>query len=540
MTLHGKEVSRAKMAGALALLCGVWLFTFNSSALAAGVGHCSVLARPGLMSHTTIRSAVMVAANFSKKLPAYCEVKGIISPVPASHIGVVYRLPSHWNGKMIGLGGGGFAGNVTMREAAPYLAAGYATAQTDTGHPNPSALNSDWVLNASGHLNKAQVIDFGYRAVHEMTKVGKTVIAAYYGRPQSKSYFIGCSTGGRQGLMEVQRFPTDYNGVVAGAPVNNVQVYTNGLLRTQFFHKKKGSNLTASQVRAVAAASMKACDEADGLKDGIITDPRTCKWDPAALECGKTTSKICLTPQQVRTVRNVYAGVTLPDGMVAADPDLHGVEPNWIIRSIGNQKLPEGTDAVLPSRFVTRLMLEARNYNLMKFNPQKEMPRLLNSFAARQTLAVNPDILPFVERGGKLVLWQGFDDPGPSPFETIKYFEAVAHTVGPQLGHGTDAAAVGQSVRLFLAPGVYHCGGGPGASAFNRAKVINNWVEKGLAPDRILASRRDSSMKRPLCPYPDLPYYRGHGSADDPANFVCAETSQLTSAASTIDGVQKR
>ncbi len=526
------ELTRNHTAGALGLLAGALLASVWSPAWAAG--DCSALAKAKLFDHTTISSARMVAADAAKKLPAYCEVTGTISPVPASHIGVVYRLPADWNGKMIGLGGGGFAGNVTMREAAPYLADGYAVAQTDAGHPSPDGRDSDWVLDSSGHLNKAQVVDFGYRAVHEMTEIGKTIIAAHYGKPQSKAYFIGCSTGGRMGLMEVQRFPTDYNGVVSGAPVSNVQVYTNGALRTQFFHKQKGSNLTAAQVRAVAAASVAACDEDDGLKDGIITDPRSCKWDPVALECGKTSSKVCLTPQQVTTVRNVYAGVTLADGIVAADPDLRGAEPNWIPRSIGNNEMPQGQDAVLPSRFVTRLMLERRDYDVMKFDPEKEMPRLLNSFAAREALAVNPDILQFVKNGGKLVLWHGFDDPGPSPLETIKYFESVARTVGPQLGHGTDAAAIGQSVRLFLAPGVYHCGGGPGVSKFDAAAVIDDWVEKDKAPARIIASREKPPMERPLCPYPTLPYYSGHGSADDPASFVCQETRRQISEASTV------
>lgn len=510
-------------------------FLVSLSVPAWGATDCSVLTKPGLFDHTTISSATMVVADPAKSMPAYCEVKGTVSPVPESHIGVVYRLPTDWNGKMIGLGGGGFAGNVTMREASPYLADGYAIAQTDAGHPSPNGADSDWVLKSPGDLNKAQVVDFGYRAVHEMTKIGKMVIAAHYGRPQSKAYFIGCSTGGRMGLMEVQRYPDDYIGVVAGAPVNNVEVYISGIMRTQFFHKKKGDDLTVAQTRAVAAASMAACDEADGIKDGIITDPRTCKWDPAALKCGKIASKVCLTPQQITTVRNAYSGVTLPNGIVAADPILHGAELNWIQRSIGTKKVPLGSDSVLASRFVTRMMLENPNYDIMKFNPQKEMPRLLNSFAARKILAVNPDILPFIERGGKLVLWHGFDDPGPSPLETIKYFDAVARTVGPQLGHGTDSTAIGQSVRLFLAPGVYHCGGGPGVSKFDAAGVIDNWVERGKAPQRIIASHENPPMTRPLCPYPALPYYSGHGSTADPASFVCRGTGHLFPAASSAN-----
>ena len=220
----------------LILLGSALLLLTSGAASAADAGSCAALTKADLFDHTTIASAKMMAANPAENLPAYCEVRGTISPVPASHIGVVYRLPEHWNGKMVGLGGGGFAGNVTLNRfdagssinsAAAKLREGFAVAQTDTGHPSPNPGDTSWILKSKGHFNMAQMVDFGYRAVHEMTKIGKDVIARYYGHKEDKAYFIGCSTGGRQGLEEVTRYPDDYNGVVAGAPVSNIQVYTN-------------------------------------------------------------------------------------------------------------------------------------------------------------------------------------------------------------------------------------------------------------------------------------------------------------------------
>ena len=369
-------------------------------------------------------------------------------------------------------------------------------------------------MKAKGEFNEPPVIDFGYRAVHLMTVIGKDVVAKYYGRAQDKAYFVGCSTGGRQGLMEVTRYPADYDGVVAGAPVSNYQVFTNATLRTQFFHKTKGSNLTPALVNAVHDAVMAACDAKDGLRDGIITDPRRCKWDPAVLECGKTESKTCLTSEQVATVRNDYAGLTLPDGIVVANPFPRGGELNWLSRSIGNDRTPLGIDALLGAGFLSNIMMKDPHYDIMTFNPETDLSKIVDSEGAKKFLVTDTDLSPFLKRGGKLLLWHGFNDPGPSPFQTIKYYEAVAKTTGEKSG-------VSQSVKLFLAPGVFHCGGGPGPSEFDRAKVIDEWVTTGKAPDRIVATKEDAPISRPLCPYPALPYYDGHGDVNDPASFAC-------------------
>ena len=248
----------------------------SAGATAAPVA-CDALTRSGLFPDTTVTSAKIVPADAGAKLPAFCEVTAVISPVPGSRIGVVYRLPETWNGKLLGVGGGGWAGNITLTVAVPGLQRGYATAQTDGGHPGTGLRDTSWA-------NELTITDFGFRAVHQMTVVGKAVVAKHYGKPQSRAYFHGCSTGGRQGLMEVQRYPADYDGVISGAPVYNLITQTSAIVRNQMF-AREGARVTKEQLDRVNQAATEACDGQDGLKDGIVTDPRTCSFDPAALQC---------------------------------------------------------------------------------------------------------------------------------------------------------------------------------------------------------------------------------------------------------------
>jgi feruloyl esterase len=218
-------------------------------------------------------------------LPAFCEVSGVITPVAGSRIGVVYRLPANWNGKLLGLGGGGNAGSVTLHEAfgstidaAEGLGSGYATAQTDAGHASPAVWDSSWAANPEA------IVDFAYRAVHLMTGVGKAVTAKYYGRAHKRAYFAGCSTGGRQALMEAQRFPEDYDGVISAAPVYNLMTQSNLLVRWQVLTRQK---LTRAQITQLNQAVIERCDAIDGLRDGILNDPAACQYDPTELQCGQ-------------------------------------------------------------------------------------------------------------------------------------------------------------------------------------------------------------------------------------------------------------
>ena len=484
-----------------------------------GPGACAELTSARSFKNTVITTARMIGADAAAKTPAYCEVTGVISPVPGSHITVVYRLPESWNGKLVGLGGGGWAGNITPDRsgarsytAVASLARGYATAQTDAGHVTTDPWSTSWAANPES------VTDFSYRAVHLMTTVGKAVVARYYGKPQKRAYFQGCSTGGRQGLMEVQRFPEDYDGVISGAPVYSLLTQTSALVRNETF-AAPGATLTADQVGKLHEAALAACDAQDGLKDDIITDPRTCSFDPATLQCkNDTPTPDCLTAAQVAAVRSVYEGVKTADGRTASYPLSRGSEASWS-RFIVLAPVPGATtgtgDAGNGLGGLRKALFGDPEYDLTAFNAERDLLRVRSGEFAQAYEAQNPNITPFIAHGGKLLLWHGFDDPGPSPLSTIEYYEAIRQSTGSQ-ERSTDA-----SVRLYLLPGVYHCRGGPGADGFDSLAALDRWVESGQAPDHEIATREDGKLSRPLCAYPTLARYKGTGDPADASRFEC-------------------
>jgi feruloyl esterase len=464
---------------------------------------------------TTIVSSKPVPASPQRRgpsIPAFCEVQATISPVAGSHIGAVYRLPVNWNGKVLGIGGGGFAGNLTIGAAAEGLSRGYAIVQNDLGHESTAALDPKFAITAPGKPNVEAIIDFGHRATHVATDVGKKLVTSYYGRAPQHSYWQGCSTGGRQGLAEIQRYPADYDGVIAGAPVYTPLVYSNAILRVQAFHKTPGSNLLPEHVPLIQKHVLAACDGKDGIADGIITDPRSCTWDPGELACKGAASADCLTQAQVETVRRVYAGVKTKDGKFAAMPLMRGGESDWVARMIGTKEQPRGLNAVLGAPFMSYIVKSDPAYDLMTFDPERDMKALSSGLAA-EVHQQNPDISAFVRRGGKLLLWHGFNDPGPSPLSTIEYFDQVRQKV----------PAAKDSVRLFLAPGVLHCGGGPGPDRFDTLTAMERWVEQGAAPGAMIATKSNSFVPfaRPVCAYPQLPRYSGRGDPYDASNFNC-------------------
>jgi feruloyl esterase len=473
---------------------------------------CAGLAVGKSFAGAKITSATLVPADPAKKLPAFCEVKGVASPTSGSHIGVVYRLPEAWNGKLLGVGGGGWAGNVTLEGAAEGLTKGYAVAGTDGGHPSTDGVDIAWILTPDGKVDPVANDDFGWRAVHVMTVLGKQVLDAYYGKPAAKAYWQGCSTGGRQGLMEVQRFPEDYDGVIAGAPVYDYTVQTSAVLRTQFFHADPESNLLPAQASLLNKAVLDACDGLDGLKDGIITDPRACRYDPVALQCkaGQAPPE-CLTAKQVETVRKAYDGVKTASGRVAAWPLMRGSEIDWIGRSIGNPRAPLGSNAALGSVGVQVIIYDDPRRDLLTMSPDAMLRDIDASPYPAGYEAKDTNIGKFAARGGKLMLYHGIYDPGPSMLSTVKYFEAAKAGLG----------ARGGQVELFLVPGMYHCRGGPGVDQFDSLDALDAWVTSGAAPKLIAASNRTSGIQRPLCPYPALPAYDGKGDPKALASFAC-------------------
>jgi feruloyl esterase len=499
----------ALVALAAALAAPVWAAA--APARPAPVPSACTAAIAGGVAGLTVSAARPVEA--AGEAPAYCEVVGTASPVARSHIGVVFRMPFAWNGKVVGLGGGGWAGNVNLNTALPALRMGYATFQTDGGHPSPNGTDASWSILAKGQPNAVALDDFAWRAVHEMTVAGKALVRAFYGAGASRAYFQGCSTGGRMGLMEVQRFPDDYDGVIAGAPVYDLRVQTSALWRTQIFHKDPESNLTAALVPAINKAVLAACDTLDGAADGIVADPRACKWDPVALQCKASASADCLTPKQVAAVRAAYAGYTTRAGKIAAFPLMRGSELDWIGRSVGDAQNPLGGNMATGARGLQYFVYADPDYDVMKWDPEKDFPAAEAHPYAKVYEAANTDIRPFLGKGRKLLLWHGGYDPGPSPLGTIAYYEAAARTAGP-------AAA---NMRLFLAPGVFHCGGGPGTDRFDMLSALDAWVEGGPAPASIPARNATSGVTRPLCPYPEQPRYQG-GDLALAASFRCGRS----------------
>ena len=468
-------------------------------------GACAALSGAGLFSQTTVSTVQSVAADPTKGLPAYCEVVATVSPAAGSTIGVVYRLPEAWNGKLLGLGGGGWAGNTRIESAAQGLKGGYATAQTDGGHSAANVWDTSWAANPEA------VTDFSYRAIHLMTVVGKEVAARYYGRPQQKAYFEGCSTGGRQGLMEVQRFPADYDGVISGAPVYSLQVQTSAVIRNQTFGSAQ-PGFDESKLQLVNQAALKACDAKDGLADGIITNPLLCRWDPGELRCkpGEARAQSCLSDSEVKALRTAYAGVKLSDGRVAAWPLARGGEVGWsrFMQISGTTRDATNGGGLGGLRGP---ILGDPNYDMSKFDAARDVPRIEDSAFAKGYDASDPAIGRFTSRGGKLLLWHGFYDPGPSPVGTIAYYDKV---------RAADPGAA-SAVRLFLAPGVYHCGGGPGPDQIDQLDALDAWVTTGRAPQTLLATKAGAKISRPLCPYPAMPHYKGAGDADAAASFEC-------------------
>jgi feruloyl esterase len=285
---------------------------------------CAALMAPGKFDLARVEKAVWVAANPDTGLGAYCEVTSWTSSGQGSRIGAVYRLPDSWNGRMLGIGGGGWAGNTTLQAATVGLKRGYATAQTDAGHASPSGADIAWARG-----NPVAMTDFAHRGIHEMTVLGKQVVGRFYGSAPRHSFFQGCSTGGRQGLMEAQRYPADYDGIIAGAPVYSLLVQTSNVVRDQIF-KAPGAGIPVPLLTRVNQAVLAACDAQDGLADGVVTDPRKCGWDPAAMQCrAGESADSCLTSPQVTALRKAYTTIRDAGGVVGNHALTRGGEAGW-------------------------------------------------------------------------------------------------------------------------------------------------------------------------------------------------------------------
>jgi feruloyl esterase len=428
-------------------------------------------------------------------IPAHCRVQVTLKPTSDSVINMELWLPvQNWNGKFMGVGNGGFAGSIQgrMSEMPDALRRGYATAGTDTGHQEAGG---DWAI---GHPEK--MIDFAYRSTHEMTLKAKEIVKAFYDQPAAYSYFKGCSTGGRMALMEAQRYPADYNGIIAGSLANrHIHMWTAGVARSVELSRHSEGNLTAGKA---ALVNQKVADACDTLKEGFLNNPRQCTVNFSTLQCaaGKDDDT-CLTAAQLRTVDTFYDGVKNAKGELIFSGQALG---NPIPPLRGTNQAPGGVFDIV------RIAFNDPNLDWQKFDLDRDMPII--DKAVGYVDSVNPDLGAFKQRGGKLLLTHGWADTGITPENTIWYYGLVLDKMGTNQSDW---------MRLFMAPGMGHCGGGPGVNTFDSIGTLENWVEKGAAPDRMMGRGADG-LTRPLCPYPQYAQYNGTGSLKDAANWACA------------------
>jgi feruloyl esterase len=434
-------------------------------------------------------------------LPAHCRVAATLKPSADSEIEIEVWMPAeNWNGKFQAVGNGGWAGVISYPAMAAALQEGYATASTDTGHKGGNA------LFAVGHPEK--VVDFAYRAVHEMTVKSKALIAAYYDRGPRLSYWNGCSTGGRQGLMSAQKFPDDFDAVIAGAPANyqtHLHAWDLGVSIPTL--KDPSSAVSPAKLAMLNQAALEACDARDGVKDGLLNDPRACRFDPSVLLCKGSETDACLTPLQLESVKRMYAAAKTRAGQYVFPGKDPGSEAGWNVISGGSQ--PPGVSV---GSF--QVAYDDAAWDWRTFELDRDL-KVVDEKVGAIVNAVSPDLQAFKARGGKLLLYHGWNDTAISAGNSIDYYQSVLKKMGSKQDDW---------IRLFMAPGMQHCGNGPGPNQVNYMAVMERWREAGAAPDQIVASHVTNNrvdMTRPWCPYPQIAQYKGTGSTNDAANFVC-------------------
>jgi hypothetical protein len=499
------------------------------------------------LPHTSITSSLLVPEGpFSAPgltgnsppvdVPARCVVKGVARPTSDSEIKFELWLPvGGWNRKYQQAGNGGWAGAIPTQSLIEPLRRGYATAATDDGH-EASGIVASW---ATGHPEK--LVDFGYRAVHETGLQAKAIMRAFYGRDPARSYFVGCSDGGREALMEAQRYPQDFDGIIAGAPANTwSRLMAGGLWNEQALLNDPAGNLPPSKLPVIQKAVLAACDALDGVKDGLIEDPRVCHFDPAVLTCKAGDSPECLTAPQVEALRKIYSGPKNPRTGAQISPGFApGTEaaPGGWSLWITPAQPQAGVQFMFANSFYKDVVFENSKWDFRAMNFDKDVAAgdekagsILNS--------ISPDLRAFRAHGGKLIQYHGWGDAAIPALTSIDYYGHVREFLAKDPGVGVQ-----DFYRLFLVPGMGHCGGGFGPNNFGNllqssqpaivdpehdvVAALDRWVEKGAAPDKIIGTGTavdDPSMTltRPLCPYPQVARYKGTGDTNDAANFACA------------------
>jgi len=443
--------------------------------------------------------------------PAFCRIAATLTPTPESHIKIEVWLPptGAWNGKFLGTGNGGAGGAISYPALVAGLQKGYATANTDMG---TSTTGLDFSFG-TGH--REMVVDWGYRATHLMTVVAKQIAKTYYTRDAQQAYFMGCSTGGHQAITEARRSPTDYNGIVAGDPANNrVRLHMNSYWAWEATHDDPASYIPPSKLPMINKAVLNACDKNDGLADGIIDDPRKCSFDPASLTCKNGDAADCLTAPQVAAMKKIYQGQKNPRTGELIFPGMY----------LGSELNPLGMDRTLANapdsgrpRPAPGLAIWT-NWKGPNYDWDKDASAVISELSPVLD-DVDPDLSAFKAHGGKLLLYTGWADPLIPAADTLNYYTGMQKKMG-------GAQATAPFARLFMVPGMGHCAGGNAPTRFDALAAPEPWVEKGTAPEKMIAAQvvqGETKRTRPICVYPQVAKWNGTGSPDEAASFTCQQ-----------------
>jgi hypothetical protein len=510
-----------------------WLLSSSSLLFAADCASLRniQLADTNITRAETVASGVLEIADAGttlRDLPAFCRVTGEFHPTSDSRIRFEVWLPEQaWNGRLLGTGNGGFAGSIGYRQMVDYLQRGFAVSGSDAGHQG-EATDGSWAWQ---HPEKVK--DFGWRSVHLTAQRSKEIVDAFYGKPVEKSYFDSCSDGGREALMEAQRFPEDYDGILAGAPANAWStLLASGATSMQALMADPNAYIPDRKLPFIQQASLASCDALDGVKDHVIGDPAKCHFDPQALLCKGGDASDCLTQLQIDSLKRLYGGLRDGKGNLIFPGYSMGDETGWQDWVIG-QSPGAAQGSFYVENYFRYIVSGDPTFNVLKASAD-DLLRESREKGAADLDATNPDLSRFAARGGKLILYHGWNDAAIPPGNTIAYYESVEK----QMGAGQTAAFV----RLYMVPGMEHCLGGPGASAFGQFGIatasgakyglfdsLSNWVEKGLPNETVIATKfgpgkngdMETVFTRPLCTWPKVARFSGSGDPNDAANFSC-------------------
>ena len=449
--------------------------------------------------------------------PEFCRVAATVG----MEIKFELWMPIRWNNKLLAVGNGGLAGSISYAAMVKPLQMGYATSSTDTGHIGGGAT---WAL---GHFER--IVDLANRGIHLMAQADKVILKAFYGTQPAHSYFNGCSLGGQEALIEAQRYPSDFDGIIAGDPANNWTHHYVGAHLWSAVATDGDSYIPASKVRILADAVNEACDRIDGIKDGVLNDPRRCHFNPETLLCKGSDLSACFTSAQISAISKIWNGLRAADGrqiypgLVPGGEAGPGGWANWIT---GTEPGKSGHANLGMPVFKFMLFEDPDwDFHTFRFDASDGFDSDIDFMDAKLGPlfnAVNPDLSPFKAKGGKLIQYHGWSDPDITPLNSINYYESVVKAQG---GDVDGLRNTKEFYRLFMVPGMQHCSGGPGPSSFDMIDALDRWVDKGIAPEKVIASHSTNGTvdrTRPLCPHPAEAQWNGTGSTGDAANFVCA------------------